>query len=332
MAEATDPPHALPLREDRPELLIDRRLDLAARAAWLYHAKGLRQDEIARTLSLSRQVVQRLIALAATERLIRFQLVHPLAAAIELADRLTDRFGLDYADVVPSTDRHADNVASVASAAAFLLETLLGGTEPVTIGIGGRRVIREAALRVAPMTRPTHRLVSLMGNLTRSGRAGHYDVIMGFAERVGAECFPMPMPVVTGTVEERRVLQAQPAFLACCALVAEADLLMTGIGPMHAAAPLLVDGFITTAELDAALAAGAVGDILGHCFDSAGQLLAGLHHDRLTSFPPQVRAGRRSLIAQCGSERVAALQAAFAGKLANGLITDEETARALLAS
>ena len=30
---------------DRPITLIDRRLDLAARAAWLYHAKGQRQDE-----------------------------------------------------------------------------------------------------------------------------------------------------------------------------------------------------------------------------------------------------------------------------------------------
>ena len=332
MAKDIHPLHALPAREERPELLTDRRLDLAARAAWLYHAKGLRQDEIARTLSLSRQVVQRLIALAASERLVRFQLVHPLTASIELADRLTDRLGLDYAEVVPSTDREADNVASIASAAAFLLESLLEGTEPVTIGIGGRRVIREAALRVTPLARPMHRLVSLMGNMTRSGRAGHYDVIMGFAERVGAQCFPLPMPVVTSTVEERRVLQAQAAFLACRALVAEADLLLTGIGPMHQTAPLLVDGFITEDELKAALDAGAIGDILGNCFDASGQLLAGVHHDRLTSFPPEVRAGRRSVIAQCGQERVSALLAAFAGNLANGLITDEDTARALLAA
>ena len=114
------------------------------------------------------------------------------------------------------------------------------------------------------MVRPMHQLVPLMSNMTRSGRAGHCDVIMGFAERVGAQCFPMPMPVVTSTVEGRRVLQAQSAFLACRALVAEADLLMTGIGPMREAAPLLIDGFITEEELKAALDAGAVGDILGN--------------------------------------------------------------------
>ena len=329
----TNDPHPTrtpPPREDRPELLTDRRRDLAARAAWLYHAKGLRQDEIARALALSRQMVQRLIALAATERLIRFQLVHPLAAAIELADRLTGRFALDYCEIVPSTDDDAGNVASIASAAAFLLEGLLDSTDPVTVGIGGRRVIREAALRVAPTSRPMHRLVSLMGNMTRGGRAGHYDVIMGFAERVGAQCFPLPVPVVTGTVEERRVLQAQPAFLACRTLVAEAALLMTGIGPVHDTAPLLLDGFITPEELASAQRAGAVGDILGNCFDGAGKLVDCLHHDRLTSFPPEPRPGQRAVIVQCGAERVPALHAALTGRLANGLITDENTARALL--
>ena len=137
----------------------------------MYHVKGRRQDEVAAALGLSRQVVQRLIALAASERLIRFQLVHPLAAAIELTDRLTDRFHLEYCEVVPAAGRRADDVTSIATAAAFCLENLLQRTEPITIGIGGQRVIREAVLRVAPMQRPMHRLVSLMGNLTRQGRA-----------------------------------------------------------------------------------------------------------------------------------------------------------------
>ena len=319
-------------REDRPEVLTDRRLDLAARAAWLYHAKGLRQDEIARALLLSRQVVQRLIALAASERLVRFQLVHPLAAAIELADRLIERFGLECAEVVPSTHRPADDIVSIASAAAFMLENLLASTDPVTLGIGGQRVMREAALRVVPMQRPMHRLVSLMGNMTRSGRAGHYDVVMGFAERVGAQCFPLPMPVVTSTVEERTVLQAQPAFHACRQLVDEADLLLMGIGPMNETAPLHRDGFIDDEELRAALDAGAVGEMLGNCFDAAGRLLASRHHERLTSFPLPSPARRRTVIVQCGAERVAALRAAFAGRLANGLITDEDTAGLLLRS
>lgn len=316
--------------EPRPELLTDRRLDLAARAAWLYHAKGLRQDEIAAALNLSRQVVQRLIALAASEHLIRFQLVHPLAEAIALADRLTSHFELEYCEVVPSTAQRADNVASIANTAALYLEGLLQQVEPITIGIGGQRVIRDAVQRVSPMQRPMHCLVSLMGNMTRQGRASHYDVIMSLAERVRAQCFPLPMPVVTNTVQEKTVLQAQTAFHACLALVEEASVLIMGIGFMNASAPLHRDGFITDAELAIALQAGAIGELLGNCFDRNGNLLDDGHHDRLTSFPLPSPAQRRTVIVQCGEERVPALHAAFTGRLANGLITDEETARRLL--
>ena len=50
------------------DLTIDpkmRRLDLAARAAWLYYIKRRTQDEIAVELNVSRPNAQRLVALAA---------------------------------------------------------------------------------------------------------------------------------------------------------------------------------------------------------------------------------------------------------------------------
>jgi DNA-binding transcriptional regulator LsrR (DeoR family) len=315
---------------DRPITLIERRLDLAARAAWLYHAKGQRQDEIAYTLNISRPIVQRLIALAAAENLIRFQLVHPLAECVSLADRIKDRFQLEYSEIVPSVAKKADNVLSVAAAAALYLECLFSQTEPVTVGIGGRRVISDAALRVSPMHRPMHRLFSLMGNMTREGRAGHYDVILGLAERIGAQCYPLPMPVVANSVEEKELLQAQVSFRGSLAFAEEASTLMMGICFMDKHAPLYADGFITKSEQEELIAAGAVGETLGYCFDANGDLLDVGFCKRVTSFRLKSPPARRTLLVQCGPERVAAIRAALVGRLANGLITDEETARGLL--
>ena len=317
---------------ERVDVLAGRRIDLAARAAWLYHAKGKRQEEIARIFNISRPVVQRLIVLAASENLIRFQLIHPLAECISLADRLKDQFELEYAEIVPSVAIQSENVASVAAAAAFYLENLFQQTEPVTIGIGGWRVMHDASRLVTPMHRPMHRLFSLMGNMTRDGRAGHYDVIMGLAERTGAQCYPLPVPVVAGTVEEKTVLQAQTSFRASLALVKEANVLMMNIGYVNHDAPLYRDGFITRQELETVLAAGAVGDIFGNCFDAAGRLLDIGYHERLTSFRLPSPAIRPTLIAQCGAERVQAMRAALRGRLANGIITDEETAQLLIAA
>lgn len=315
---------------DRPDPPNDRRLDLAARAAWLYHAKGRRQDQIAVELNLSRQVVQRLIAIATSENLIRFQLVHPLSDCIELAERLRERYDLVYCDVAPSQRGQDEDIATVATAAAFYLESLLSQKAPITIGIGNGRALRETTSRIAPMARPQHKCVSLMGNLTRQGRASHYDVVMRLAERVGAQCYPLPMPVVTNTVAEREVLQAQLGYKAFLALVEEASVLMMGIGYMGRLAPLHLDGFITSSELAQATDAGAVGELLGHAIDAGGKLITGGHHDRLTSFTLQAPAIRPTMIVQSGSRRVLAIRAALKERLANALITDESTGRLIL--
>ena len=68
----------------------DRKLDLAARAAWLYYVAANTQDQIAEQLNVSRQAVQRLVSLAVSEKLIKFRLDHPLAAGMDLAQQLRD--------------------------------------------------------------------------------------------------------------------------------------------------------------------------------------------------------------------------------------------------
>ena len=78
------------------------RLDDAARAGWLYYVAGNTQDEIARKLGVSRQSAQRLVSLAVSERLIKVRLDHPIANCMELSTRLTERFGLQSCEVVPS--------------------------------------------------------------------------------------------------------------------------------------------------------------------------------------------------------------------------------------
>jgi DNA-binding transcriptional regulator LsrR (DeoR family) len=72
----------------------DHKLDQAAHAAWLYYIAGNTQEEIAAKLNVSRQAAQRLIALAVSEKLIKFRLDHPLSQCIALAESLRDKFEL----------------------------------------------------------------------------------------------------------------------------------------------------------------------------------------------------------------------------------------------
>ena len=154
------------------------RLDDAARAGWLYFIAGRTQDEIARRLKVSRATAQRLVSLCLAEKLITFRLEHPIAACMELAARLTDRFRLRTCDVVPTDPTSPVAVAGIAERAANLLETTLRSEKPAIIAIGTGRAMRAAVEQVRPMDCPDHRLVSLVGNISprfgdlfRHGRA-----------------------------------------------------------------------------------------------------------------------------------------------------------------
>jgi DNA-binding transcriptional regulator LsrR (DeoR family) len=92
------------------------------------------------------------------------------------------------------------------------------------------------------MERPQHTVVSLVGTMTRDGRASPYDVVMRLADRTGARCYPLPTPVVTDPAEQCELLQGQRPYRMVRALAEQAKAAFLGIGTLDAKAPMLVDG------------------------------------------------------------------------------------------
>lgn len=313
-----------------PTASDQRKRDLAARAAWLYYIAGRTQDEIAQTLNISRQAAQRLVALAVAEKLIKFRLDHPLARGLELAHALRARFDLDLCEVAPS-HAGASPVSGIALAAAAVIESYLMQREPLVLAFSTGRTLLAAVLEVSVTAAAAHRIVSVVGAMSRDGRASPYEVVMRLAARTGAQCFPMPTPVVAETVEERRLLQTQRSFATLRALAAEAAASFLGLSQVGWGAPLHRDGFITDSEVRGLLDAGAVGEIAGWAFDAGGRLLDNATNDRVAGIPLARPARPRTVAVAGGPEKVAAILAAMRGRLISGLITDEATAEALLA-
>ncbi len=309
----------------------DRRRDDAARAAWLYFIAGRTQDEIAAQLDLSRQAVQRLVALAVSEKMIKFRLDHPVAACTELSAHLTDRFALEFCDVTPSDPAAPGSTAGIAVAAAVRLQRLLSRKSAVTVCVGNGRTLRAAVEELDTMERPQHKVVSLVGAMAAGGQANPYDVVMRLGDKVGAQRYPVPAPVVTETVADREVLQDQRAFRALRELRDQADASFVGIGEIGWHAPIHRDGFLSDGDISALIEAGAIGEITGWSFDAAGRPLDNPVNRRVASLPLEAPPQRLTVVVGGGKKKVAALKAALAGKLASALITDEATAKALLA-
>ena len=307
------------------------RLDDAARAGWLYFIAGHTQDEIAKMLQVSRASAQRLVSLCLAERLITFRLEHPIAACMELASRLRERFHLSHCEVVPADPAAPLSTAGIAERCANILETTLRSETPVIVALGTGRAVRAAVERVSPVDRPNHQIVSLVGNISADGSASFFDTVGRLADRTGARHYPMPLPFLMSSEDERNRMVRIDPIAKVKAVAAKADLRLVGIGQMDQRAQVHVDGFVTREELFEMMRLGAVGEITGWAYDAKGKLIKGGTNLRLTSIPPQTPAAATTIAAAVGAAKVPAIKAALAGRLINGLITDEATARAILA-
>lgn len=306
------------------------RLDDAARAGWLYFIAGHTQDEIARMLQVSRASAQRLVSLCLAERLITFRLEHPIAACMELASRLKERFHLAHCEVVPTDPAAPLSSAGIAERSANILESTLRSETPVIVALGTGRAVRAAVERVSPIDRPYHQIVSLVGNISADGSASFFDTVGRLADRTGARHYPMPLPFLMSSEDERnRMVRIEP-IAKVKAVAAKADLRLIGIGQMDQKAQVHVDGFVTREELFEMMRLGAIGEITGWAYDARGRLIRGGTNRRLTSIPPQVPAETTTIAAAVGLAKAPAIKAALVGRLINGLITDEATARAVL--
>ena len=308
------------------------RLDDAARAGWLYYVAGNTQDQIAGKLGVSRQTAQRLVSLAVSEGLIKVRVDHPIANCLDLAARLKARFGLELAEVVPSDPDSTSTTLGVAQAGAAEIERRLRSSTPIVMAIGTGRTLKAAIEQLPHMECPQHKVVSLTGNISPDGSAAFYNVIFNMADSIQARSFPMPLPAIASSPEERQMLHSQPLIQPTLALAAQADVTFVGIGDLGSKAPLYEDGFITEAELKALQKAGAVGEIVGWAFDRDGKLIDGITNERVASAPIPSRERSLVIALAMGERKLPGILAAVTRRLVNGLITDERTAAAVLSA
>jgi len=120
-------------------------------------------------------------------------------------------------------------------------------------------------------------------------------------------------------------------MLAACA----ADIAVVGIGSLNQKqeATILRSGYISEGEQLLFGRKGAVGDILGFFMQRNGELAENMAiHDELIAVTPDDLASIPTVLGVAGGvEKAEAIVAALKGKRINALVTEESTARAMLA-
>lgn len=307
-----------------------KRLDDAARAAWLYYVAKNTQDEIAQKFEVSRQSAQRLVALAVSEGLVKVRLEHPVSQCMELAQELKEKFSMLDCEVVPSDPASPNGSHGLAQCGAAILERYLKSEKPQILAFGTGRALKACIDELPAMQCQHHKLVSMLGNMMSDGAASAFDIVVSMANRVNAKHYPMPLPVIASSVQEKKMLHSLQPVKSIFSLIEQADVTFVGVGQISENSPLLLDGFISGDELDVVVNDGAKGEIISWLYDGNGKLLKNETNKRVVSAPLTVNSAKPVYGIAAGENKAVAIHAALKGRLINSLITNEYTAKVLL--
>ncbi len=306
------------------------RNDLAVRVAWLYHERGLTQQDIADRLGISRSTISRVLTEAERDGIIRVIITQPLPEAARLAEALIERYGLSGAIVGPNLDGEPPALAAAAAMARRLESIASSGS--VTIAAGWGRTIALSAGETRPVPTSGVVVVDAFGHTTTDDVTAAVEVTNVLARKFDARVMHVPSPGFAATAELAESFLSSPPVARALERARSADVVMVSIGITGMDSLLVAEGFMSEDSMNDVVKAGAVGEIFGRYFDAEGNKVSadGLHPIALTL--EDLRNASRVIGVAGGAEKADAIRGAIATGVLHELAVDETLAGALLST
>jgi len=303
--------------------------DLLARIAWLYYIEDLTQKEIARRFNMSRVKVTRLLKKAREKGLVEIRIANVRTSHLPLERSLRQEFGLSDAMVIPTSVRPEDLRPALGEAAATYLNLTLQPGALVGLGMG--RTLAEIPNYMRQQEHGTCHFIEMVGGIGRGLSFDSYKVSSLLAERCGGEVEHVYTPVIVETAAARQALLSDPQIRSVLDRAARSDLALVGVGTVDPDSFLFQAGYCDEAGVISLQERGAVGDVLGHFFDINGSPITSPTDDRFIGLSLDELKHIPIVICVAGGPRkVPSIRGALNGGYVNVLITDEDTAYAVL--
>jgi DNA-binding transcriptional regulator LsrR (DeoR family) len=294
-------------------------------AATLYYIEEATQAEIATRLGVSRASVSRLLSEARREGIVRIEVVAPVDRdAEELERRVADALGLDavWLSRLPARGPAGARLAPSLSTALRAVGLVAGD---VLLVSSGRTVYEAAQAELPPL--PNVLLAPMIGGHDEAEAwYAPNEITRQVALKVGGIPTFLYAPALPGP-DLFETLQDDPSARRVIEMWSTARCAIMGVG----APPLSRTSLPSFVRNDMNTLQAAVGDVCSRFYDAAGVPVPFPGSERLLATGLDVVQQIPTCIALAtGREKVAAIRAGAAARYFNQLVTDVETASALL--
>ncbi len=298
------------------------------KAAWLYYTHGLRQDEVARQLNISRASVAMYLRKARESGVVNISTSTSLFTDDTLARQIEDLYHLAAVWIVPDDAPGREPGADVpAVAAGVFLELVRSGDR---IGVAWGRTVYAMADVMSYADLQDVTVVQMCGNLGAPYSYRPDQCTMEIARRLNAKGLNFYAPLVLTSERLARELREEPVIREQLASVSDCNLALFSVGTVDEDSHVVKCGALTAGDIHAMRDAGAAGVIAGQMIDASGELLDCDYNRRVISTDlASIRAIGKRLVVVQEDNKFGPLMAALRGGLCTHLVVTASVARRL---
>ncbi|KAM9863771.1 sugar-binding transcriptional regulator [Leucobacter sp. BZR 635] len=312
------------------------KLREALAAAQLYYRQDFTMQAIAKELGVSRSSVSRLLSYAKESGLVEIRIHSPQEARSRVEQRFAERFGVT-AHVVPVAGRLSENeqLERTAQVAAHLIAASVKARS--IVGVAWGSTISAVTKYLPSTSKHGVQLVQMNGaaNVYSTGVQYTTELLGGFAERLSAEVFQLPVPAIFDDPATREALWRERSVARVLDLQAAANLCVFGLGSRigDPRSHIYSGGYLGSDDLSELASQGVVGDCASRFYRLDGSTAGIPINDRSSgpSFEAVRRAPQRICVVS-GAMKRDSLRGALAAGLITDVVVDEALARLVLAA
>jgi len=304
---------------------------LIRQVAFMYYEKDMTQQEIADKFSLSKMAISRMLQKARESGIVRTIISLPFELDEELQQQIKRKYNLKEVIIGKSSSSKITNTRTLLGRVyAFYMS--ISPLDDCVLGMGVGKTIGQIVENLVPMRTKNLHIVQLMGGLADVSEQNPFTIVQETCRKLEAKGTYLTSFALVENEKIRDSIYNSAMGHQIRNMWEKCKQALFGVGAIEKGT-LLSPKLVSAEELQELKKLGAVGDILGHCFDRNGNFINTDLEERLVSIPVNMLKNIQERVAIAGGEyKVQAIRGVLRSGLITTLVTDEITAKKLMES
>lgn len=301
------------------------------RIAWACEIEGLTQAETADQFGITRLRVNKALAEARNRGLVSVYINSVYSPCAQQESELKNKYGLSDAHVAPVFQKADNTQMLIGNYLGQHLNKVLEDSQTKKFGMSWGATLNHAMQYMKPLNRPNLEIVSVMGCATHASDLNVIESTRLLADLCNAKKSYFTAPLYANSAKSRDILIKQHVFSEMIENIRTVDSLAMTLGDTSQLSNLIREALPDWVDAQGLVDKGAVGDALGYYIGAdatpiehdINRCVLGIQLEDLRHIP-------NVILAAGGAHKIPVLRAFLKLNLADTLVTDQKTARALL--